>query len=251
MNVKIDSGNIKQLQKSLLEMQKLKSSEFKKELLEQKKDLKEISGDSYNLKNLDAETSTINYNNQVIDFNFVFNFFATIQVIVEGKIDREESTLEICFKHNFTREIFDEGHKVLKNFLLELKMRAGFTEDAGSGNKFEREDIIKFIERLTGEIFDYFNGDSNSLRAVVISEKHFEKIAKSGKNELAALIQTLLGSVFSFIKYKEAAGKNNSLYPQPNSQEAKEYFVTEIESFIVEINQLDELGEKNKITPLS
>lgn len=246
MNVKIDSGNIKQLQKSLMEMQKLKTTEFKKELLEQKKDLKEISGDSINLKNLEAETSTVNHNNQFIDFNLVFNFFATIQVFAEGKVDREENTLEICFKHNFAREIIEEGNKVLRNFLLELKMKASFTEDATPGNRNEREDILKFIERLTGEIFDYFNSDSNSLRSIVINEKHFEKITKAGKKELTGLLQTLLGSVFSFIKYKEASGKNALFYPQKNSQETKEYFVKEIESFSIEINQLEEQKENKK-----
>lgn len=248
MNVKIDSGNIKQLQKSLLEMQKLKTSEFKKELIEQKKDLKEISSDSMNLKNLDAETSTLNSNNQFIDFNLVFNFFATIQVFVEGKINREELTMEICFKHNFVRELVEAGNKVAKNYSLELKMKATFTEDSSSGNRYEREDILKFIEKLTGEIFDYFDGDSNSLRALSINEKHFEKIAKAGKNELAALIQTLLGSVYSFIKYKEASGNNSSFYAQRSSQETKEYFVQEVESFSVEINQIEEQIESKKPT---
>lgn len=246
MNVKIDSGNIKQLQKSLLEIQRLKTTDFKKELLEQKRDIKEISGDSINLKNLDAETSTVNYNNQSIDFNLVFNFFVTIQVFAEGKIDREEKSLEICFKHNFRKEVDCDGENVLKEFLFELRMRAAFEEtNLPEENKYEREDILKFIERLVVEIFESFNSNANSLRALLINEKHFEKITKSGKNELAALVQTLLASVFSFIKHKEATGKSISFYPQINYQETKEYLVKEIESFSVEIKQLDD-GPKTK-----
>jgi len=246
VNVKIDSGNIKQLQKSLLEIQKLKTADFKKELLEQKKDVKEISGDSINLKNLDAESSRVNYNNQSIDFNLVFNFFAAIQVFAEGKIDREEKSLEICFKHNFWKEVDCDGEKALKEFLLELRMRASFEEtNPLEENKYEREDILKFIERLVVEIFESFNNNTNSLRAVLINEKHFEKITKSGKNELAALVQTLLASVFSFIKHKEATGKSISFYPQINYQETKEYLVKEIESFTVEIKQLDDKPKAN------
>ncbi len=241
MNVKIDSGNIKQLQKSLLEIQKLKTADFKKELLEQKKDIKEISGDSINLKNLDADTSTVNQNYQSIDFNLVFNFFVAIQVFVEGKIDREEKTLEICFKHNFRKEINCDGENVLKEFLFELKMRVAFEEtNLPEENKYEREDILKFIERLVVEIFESFNNDINSLRALLINEKHFEKIIKSGKNQLTALVQTLLASVFSFIKHKEATGKSISFYPQINYQEPKEYLVKEVESFTVEIKQMDD-----------
>ncbi|KAF0153144.1 MAG: hypothetical protein FD143_584 [Ignavibacteria bacterium] len=240
MNVKIDSGNIKALKQSILELQKVKNAEFKKELLEQKMDLKQISSDSTNLKNIDAETSTVNYNNQSIDFNLVFNFFAAIQVLVEGKIEREENTLEICFKHSFQRELIITGNKISKTFLFELKMKATFEESKPEENKFEREDILKFIERLAGELFDSFNNHSNTLRALVINEKHFEKITGSGKKELAGLIQTLLGTVISFIKHKDAAAQNAGFYSQRYAQETKEYFVKEIESFTAEIRQLDE-----------
>lgn len=239
MNVKIDSGNIKQLQKSLLEIQKIKNAEFKKELHEQKQDLKQISSDSINLKNLDAETSTLNQNNQSIDFNLVFNFFPAIQIFAEGKINREENSLEIYFKHKFQREVYFDGIMISREFLLELRMKASFGECKPEENRFERVDILKFIERLAFDIFDSFNDNSNSLRALVINEKHLDKIASAEKNELVSLIQSLLGSVFSFIKYKEAGGKNARFYHPKDALENKEYFVKEIESISLEIKLLD------------
>lgn len=246
MNVKIGSGNIKGLQQSILEMQKLKNVEFKKELLEQKKDLKEISQDSLNLKNLDTENSTINYNNQFIDFNLVFNFFVTAQVIVEGKIEREEQCLDVCFKHSFQRELLIDGNNVTTNFSLELKMKAFFGEAVSEEKDVEKEDILKFIEHTVNAIFDTFNNDASSLRAIVIDEKHFKKIVGAGKGELAGLLQTLLGAVFSFIKYRDLNSKNSSLYPQREIHEAKGYSVTRIESFTVEINQFEDKQE-NKL----
>ncbi|MDP3581861.1 MAG: hypothetical protein Q8S39_07985 [Ignavibacteria bacterium] len=248
MNVKIGSGNIKGLQQSILEMQKLKNAEFKKELLEQKKDLKEISKDSLNLKNLDAENSNITYNQQLIDFNLVFNFFITVQIFAEGKVQREEQSLEVCFKYSFQREVEEDGKSVTKNFLLELKMKAGFEEIVSEEKKVEKEDILKFIERLVNEIFDTFNDGTKTLKTIVIDEKHFEKIAKAGKTELAGLLQSLLGAVFSFIKYKEMNSKSLpgvsfALHSPREIHEAKEYSVTRIDSFTVEINQLDEKQE--------
>ncbi len=250
MNVKIGSGNIKGLQQSILEMQKLKTAEFKKELLELKKDLKEISKDSHNLKNLDAENSTINYNNQFIDFNLVFNFFASAQVLVEGKIEHEEQSLEVCFKYAFQHEVEEVGKNVIKNFALELKMKAGFEETISGEKKVEKEDILKFIERLVTEIFDTFNSNAQTLRKVLIDQNHFERIARAGKTELAGLLQSLLGAVFSFIKHKEMNSQNISgvsvaLFTQREIHEAKEYTVNKIESFTVEINQLDEQKENN------
>lgn len=251
MNVKIGSGNIKGLQQSILEMQKLKNTEFKKELLEQKKDLKEISQDSLNLKNLDAENSTINYNGQIIDFNLVFNFFVTVQVTAEGKIEREEQSLEVNFKYSFQREMEVEGKTVTKNFLLELKMKAGFEETISEEKKVEKEDILQFIQRVVNEIFDTFNDKSKTLRAVVIDKDDFEEIVRAGNGELTKLLQTLLGAVFSYMKYKEMNNKNNPavnviLHPKRELHEVKEYSVNRIDSFTVEINQIeDEDEEKN------
>ena len=247
MNVKIGSGNIKGLQQSILEMQKLKNAEFKKELLEQKKDLKEISQDSLNLKNLDTENSTINYNNQSIDFNLVFNFFVTVQVIVEGKIEREEQSLDVCFKHSFQRELLIDGNNITTNFSLELKMKALFGEGVSEEKDVEKEGVLKFIEHTANAIFDTFNNDANSLRAIVIDEKHFKKIIGAGKSELAGLLQTLLGAVFSFIKYRDLNSKNVSLYPQKEIREIKEYTVKEINSFSIQINRLEDADENPKI----
>jgi uncharacterized protein YfeS len=247
VNVKIGSGNIKGLQQSILEMQKLKNAEFKKELLEQKKDLKEISQDSINLKDLDTENSTINYNNQTIDFNLVFNFFATVQVIVEGKIEKEEQSLDVCFKHTFQRELLIDGENITTDFSLELKMKAFFEEAVSEEKDVKKDDVLKFIEQTVNAIFDTFNGEANSLRAIRIDEKHFRKISGAGKSELAGLLQTLLGAVFSFIKYKDLNSKSISPYPQREIHEAKEYSVKRIESFTVEINQLEEQSGSKKL----
>ncbi len=254
MNVKIGSGNIKGLQQSILELQKLKNAEFKKELLEQKKDLKEISKDSLNLKNLDAENSNITYTQQLIDFNLVFNFFTTVQVFVEGKIEREEQSLEVTFKYSFQREVEEDGKKVTKDFLLELRMKAGFEETVSEEKKVEKEDILNFIQRVVNEIFDTFNDNSKTLRTVIIDKDDFEEIAKTGKGELARLLQSLLGAVFSFIKYKEMNNKSLPgvsfvLHPQREIHEAKEYSVSRIESFTVEITQLEDKQESKPTSP--
>ncbi|KAF0162251.1 MAG: hypothetical protein FD188_205 [Ignavibacteria bacterium] len=254
MNVKIGSGNIKGLQQSILELQKLKNAEFKKELLEQKKDLKEISKDSLNLKNLDAENSNITYTQQLIDFNLVFNFFTTVQVFADGKIEREEQSLEVIFKYSFQREVEEDGKSVVKDFLFELKMKAGFEETVSEEKKFEKEDILNFIQRVVNEIFDTFNDNFKTLRTVIIDKDDFEKIAKTGKGELARLLQSLLGAVFSFIKYKEMNNKSLPgvsfvLHPQREEHEAKEYSVSRIESFTVEIKQLEDKQESKATSP--
>jgi hypothetical protein len=244
MNVKIDSGKIKAVQQSLLELQKIKSAEIKKELPEIRSDGKKISKDSLNLKDIDSENSTISLSQDQINFNLVFNAFNQIQLNVNGFVKKDEKSIEVYFHYSFQREVVEDGKGSIKNFVLDLKMKASFEETISVEKKFEKEDILKFIQRIVTEIFDSFNDKSKSLRAVLINKDNLKKITRAGKGDLTRLLQSLLGTVFSFMKYKELSDKNNPkigviINAASKKHQAKEYTITRLESFSIEIHQLE------------
>lgn len=244
MNVKIDSGQIKAVQQSLLELQKVRSIEIKKELLEIRSDEKKISKDSLNLKNIDPENSTVSFSHDQINFNLVFNAFAQVQLNANGFVKREEKSIEVSFEYSFQREVIEDGKSCIKNFMLDLKMKANFEETISVERKIEKEDILKFIQRIVNEIFDTFNDESKSLRAVLIDEDDLKEITRAGKGDLTRLLQSLLGTVFSFMKYKELSDKSNPkvgviLHAEQEKHQAKEYTITKLESFSIEIHQLE------------
>ncbi len=244
MNVKIDSGQIKAVQRSMLELQKIKTVRTTKELMEIRSDEKKISKDSLNLKNIDSENSTISYLHDQINFNLVFNAFTQIQLNANGFIKREEKSIEVYFQYSFQREVIEDGKASIKNFMLDLKMKANFEETISVERKIEKEDILEFIQRIVNEIFDTFNDKSKSLRAVLIDEDDLKEITRAGKGDLARLLQSLLGTVFSFMKYKELSNKSNPnvsviLHAKREKHQAKEYTITKLESFSIEIHQLE------------
>lgn len=244
MNVKIDSGKIKAVQQSLLELQKARSTLIKKELTEISFDGKKISKDSINLKDVDSENSTISFSNNQINFNLVFNAFNQIQLNADGFVKREEKSIEVYFHYSFQREVVENGKTCIKNFILDLKMKASFKETISVEKKFEKEDILKFIQRIVTDIFETFNDKSKSLRAVSINEDNLKKITRAGKSDLTSLVQSLLGTVFSFIKYKELSDKNNPkvgviIHGGQKKHQVKEYTITKLESFSLEIHQLE------------
>jgi len=244
MNVKIDSGRIKAVQQSLLEFQKARSTEIRKELPEIRFDGKKISKDSLHLKNIDPENSTISFSHNQINFNLVFNAFNQIQLNANGFVKREEKSIEVYFHYSFQREVVEDEKTSIKNFILDLKMKASFKETISVEKKFEKEDILKFIQKIVTEIFETFNDKSKSLRAVLINEDNFKKITRAGKGDLTRLLQSLLGTVFSFMKYKELSSKKNPkvgvvLHTDRKKHPAKEYTITKLESFSIEIQQLD------------
>jgi hypothetical protein len=244
MNIRIDLGQIKAVQQSLLELQKIKTAEIKKDLHEIRSDEKNISNDSLNLKNIDPEKSTVSISQNQINFNFVFNTFTQIELNANGFVKKDENSIEVYFKYSFQREVIEDGKSSIKNFMLELKMKAHFEETVSVEKKIEKEDILKFMQRIVNEIFDTFNDKSKSLRAVLIDEDDLKEITRAGKGDLTRLLQSLLGTVFSFMKYKELSGMGNPkvgviLHAKREKHVAKEYTITKLESFSIEIHQLE------------
>jgi hypothetical protein len=244
MSVKVGSGQISGLQQSLLDFQKLKIGEIKKEVFELKSDSKEISKDALNLKNIDADKSDVVYNNQVINFNLVFNIFVQAELKIKGFVRTEEKCLEACFTYLFQKDVVENNKVVPGTFILILKMKAGFDETISYEKKNDKADILKFIERLVTDIFDEFNDGYNSLRTLFINQEDFKRIANTDKDDLARLIQSLLGAVFSFIKFRDINSPGNSqvgltIITNSKKHEAKQYAISKLQSFSIEINQVD------------
>ena len=244
MSVKVGSGQVNSLQKSFLAIQKLKISDLKKEVFEIKSDKKEISEDALNLKNIDAEKSEVVYNNLQIDFNLVFNAFIQAELKIKGLIKTEEDCIEVCFTYQFQKDVVENKEVVPKTFVLILKMNASFEESISYEKRFGKEDILQFVQRLVVDIFDTFNDGYNSLRTVLINQDDYKRIARTDKDDLTRLIQSLLGAVFSFIKLKELKARDLhqigvSITTNSQKHEAKEYIIKKIQSFSIEVNQLD------------
>lgn len=242
MNVKIDSGQIRELQKSFVQLQKSVIQDTKKGVSEVTGDKKTISKDALNLKDIDLENSSITYSQQHIGFNFVFNGITQTDFAVNGFVKRTEKTLEFNFLYSFQKEVVEDGKLVVKDFELNLTMKASFEETISHERKFEKEEILKFIQRIVNEIFETFNDESKSLRAVIIKEDDLKEITKIGKGDLAGLLQSLLSAVFSFVRYKESNNlviqkKGVILRPERETTEIKKYAIKKIESFTVEIKQ--------------
>ena len=244
MSVKVGSGQISGLQQSLLDLQKMKVSDIKKEIFELKADKKEISKDALNLKNIDADKSDIIYNNHLIDFNLVFNIFVQAELKIKGFVRTEENCIEASFTYLFQKEVVENKNVIPKSFVLILKMKASFEESISYETKNDKADILRFIEKLVVNIFDAFNDGYNSLRSIYINQEDFKRIAKTDKDDLTHLIQSLLGAVFSFIKFRGMNDQDNypvgiTIITNSKKHEAKEYTIKKIQSFSIEVNQID------------
>ncbi len=249
MNVKIDSGQIANIFKALNAVSKEKPAEIKSFKETVLSDLKEISRDAQNLKGVDAENSNITINQDVINYAVAFHINQQILVNAEGSVNKEEKLLEVVFSHTFFRDVADEGRLVSKKYEFNLRMSANFEETVLLTQRNEHEDIITFVQRLIGVIFDSLNDESNSLKTILLDKRAFDEIVKQDYQNLANVLQSLLGAVFSLVKYKELNNSKNKVgvIARPDLEEriVKEYVVKKINSLTIEINEGDQSIPQN------
>lgn len=226
MNVRIDLNNIKLIESVL----KSKANNLKllNEKAGAKSDVIEISRDSLNLKDIDVVKSTVSNDNNNWYFNVVYNTFTDSNFSINGFVKREEKLLEINFKYEFLKDVVIDGKKTTKKYNLDLHLSASFKETISYKEIFEKEDILRFIQKLVKKIFDAIKDDSITVSAVIIDKEDLDDIAQIGNKEFSKLIQTLISSVISIDRYKKLS-KRQPLENEIIHMEREKRLVTQID----------------------
>jgi len=245
MSVKIDLAGGKILQQMALDFKNNPSAELNKFKLEFISDMKEISEDSKNLRDVDPKRSTVEVINTNINFNIVFYAVPLITFSAGGSINKEEKTLEIDFKYQFPREVFEKGNSYSKEYSFILNIKAGYEESPSFTEKFSKDEILAFIQKLVNNIFDRFNDGKKSLRNILFDQKDVERMASLDSGEIAGMVQSLIGAVISFSKFKEINDSNNHkasvvLRQSSGKKILNDFSVGKIDSYSAEIKEIEE-----------
>ncbi len=253
MNVKIDLNSSKFIQQSVIELKKVQTAEIKKIKDGLAADIKTISEDAKKLRDVDPEQSTATYLNDQINFNLIYYGIAQAGFNVNGSIQKNEKKLELNFNYEFERNVVEDGTSVLKKYSFSLNLKASYEEEKSYSERMEKEDILKFIQKVVNEVFDSFNDERKSLRAVILNQDDVEELAQIDKGEIARMVQTLIGAVISFVKFKEMNNPSNQktgvvLKPEREKYLIKEFTIKKINSFSVEIKE-GETDSNNRNLP--
>lgn len=249
MSVKIDFSSGKIIQQIALDLKKNPSAGLSKFKLEFISDLKDISEDSKNLRDVDPQKSTVEPINTQINFNMVFYAIPLAAFAAGGFINKEEKTLEINFNYEFPREIIEKGIRISKEYLFTLNIKASYEESSSYIERISKEDILKFIQRVVNDIFDRFNDEKNSLRTITLDQKDVEKMTIIDSGEISKMVQTLIGVVISFAKFKEINESNNQkagvvLIKSGSKNILNNFSIKKINSYSAEIKEIESESEK-------
>jgi hypothetical protein len=249
MSVKIDLNSSRVLQEIVLNFKKIPGPEHNKMKTEFISDLKNISEDSKNLKDIDPQRSAVEFVNNRINFNLVYCGIAQLAFSVDGSINKEEKTLEINFKYEFEREDAETENGLSKRYLFTLNLMALYDETPSYGERIGKEEILRFIRETVNRIFDGFNDELKTLRTVTLNRNNLEELAGIESGGIAEMVQSVIGAVISFAKFRELNNPDNEkaavvLRPVRSGRIIKEFSIKKITAFSAEIKENE--GESDK-----
>jgi len=221
---------------------------FLKGKLKSKPDKLELSSDSFNLKDIDAVKSNITQNNNSLYFNIIYNSHTESNFKIDGFLKQKESLLEINFKYEFQKEVIVDNKSVLKKYNFELYLSANYNETISYQEVFEKEDILKFIQKLVKKIFDALKDDDVTVNAVVIDKDDLAEISQLGNKEFSKIIQTLINTVISLDRVKKLSKsqqpiENKVIHEEREKRIVKQISIEKVQKLYVKISE-DEISNQ-------
>lgn len=175
MNVRIDLPNGSNLEKIILDTQKIEDSGNKKLRAGLISDLKDISEDSQNLRVLNAGSSTVAWQSPEIAFYLVYNFIGEPLFNVKGSVKKDKKFVEINFLYEFEQEVLENIEIILKKFSFSLTLKASYEEIISSKEPLQKQDVLNFIQKVAKKVFDTFNDENKTLRTIILNKEEYEK----------------------------------------------------------------------------
>ena len=242
MNVRVDLPGGNNLERIILDTQKLDAGENKKLKSGLLSDLKEISEDSKNLRIIDARNSTVSWQSPEIAFYLVYNFIGEPLFNVRGSVKKDRKFVEINFLYDFDQEVLEDIEIVQKKFSFSLTLKASYEEIISPAESLKKQDVLNFIQKVARRVFDTFNDDKKTLRTVILNKEEYEKIIAIDKIELSELLKSLLYAVSSLARYKDLNKSGVQLkithFTDKRKYSFNDFILKDIISLDIEINNI-------------
>jgi len=242
MNVKIDLAGGGNLQKIILDTQKLDIGENKKLRTSLLTDLKEISEDSQNLRTINVGDSTVFWRSPEIAFYLAYNFIGEPLFNVRGSVKKDQKYIEINFLYEFEQEVLENIAIILKQFSFSLTLKASYEEIITPSESLIKQDVLNFIQKVAKRVFDTFNDGKKALKTVIMNKEEYEKIIAIDKIELSDLLKSLLYAVSSLARYKDLNKSGVQLkithFTDKRKYSFNDFILKDIISLDIEINNI-------------
>lgn len=238
----------------ILDFKKIAEPEQSKIKAELLSDLKIISEDSKNLKDVDPQRSSVEFANDQINFNLVYYAVHQSAFTASGFIKKEDKILEISFNYEFEKETFEGGVNSCPNYFFALHIKAEYDDSPSRIERIEKEEILQYIRKTVDRIFERFNNGEKTLSAVTLNQDDVEALAVLDSGEISRMVQTLIGAVISFAKFKEMNNPNNhkigiSLRSAGGKRIINDFSIKKINSFSAEIKE-NKTGSVEKLNTM-
>lgn len=130
---------------------------------------------------------------------------------------------EMNISYQFEKSVNSETGK----YQFNLKIKGNTTASYSQNKSFEKEDILKFIQRVVDEVMTICRDDKKLLKGIVLSGDDLAELRNLGDKKTGRLIQTLLSMLLLKIQMENMNDDKKDAKKIILKPERHEYEVTE------------------------
>ncbi len=188
-------------------------------------DMLSLSNTSERLKlySLNASKSSVSFDGE--NHNFQLDFFSgkSSALSINGYFDNTFSQGEINISYNFT---YDE--ETAEKYRFDLKISSDDFRSVKESKRYEKEDIVKFVNRIVSDIFKISRDKKKKLNGIIFNADDLKALSSFDDKDIGKLVKNLI-SLIILMEQLDANKKKKNAKSVTYLAERKLYEVKEKE----------------------
>ena len=165
------------------------------------------------------------------DLLFDLNFFSgqDERITLNGSYSSKKLTSEFNISYQFERDELLDGESRSSKYELNMSIKAENFNLSKETKHYEKEDMLKFIRRITNEIMDVVRDKKKTFKGIIFNSEDLSEIAGGDEKGIGSLLQKLIYTLLMMEQLKTYQKKGKDVEEVTLIPERKTYEVTEKE----------------------
>lgn len=164
-------------------------------------------------------------NDLLFDVNFLTR--SNESLTLNGKHSTTTSESEFNFAYQFEKEEYIDGKKTIEKYQFNLSIQSKNLRSSKVEKYYEKEDLVKFVRRITNEIMEISVDGKKSLKGVIFNTEDLKEFAGGDQKSIGSLLQRLIYTLLLMEQLKNLHKKKEKIEEVTLIPERKIYEVTE------------------------
>lgn len=173
-----------------------------------------VSGISFGAKflfdnSINLQNSKTRNTNSQFQFNLSFFESEESKLTASGYYNKQQRSMGVNFSYMFMREVETENGRELHKFEMDFNFSMTDIKEMSAEAHIEKEDIVKFVQRIVEEIFETSKNRDISIANIYLAKADIKEMMMVGSSEIGKNMLDLLAMAIAVAKLRELLNDNS------------------------------------------